>query len=571
MSKRSGYKTIWYALLILLGMHCPRVQAQDLQHIKEEKWATIHGNFGACAWFYGINGIAPRRVPFSWLITGDAVLTLKGVSLPFSFHFSEQQRDFRQPFNQFGISPTYKWVKLHLGYRSLSFSRYTLDGHVFLGAGIELNPGKLRFAAMYGRLQKAVKEDTTKQIYNSVSQYPYAAYDRLGYAVKLGVGTERNFFDLIYFKGKDRQEGMVNNPEVQQVQPAENASLGIKTRLTFFKKLSFEADAGLSLYTRDLRADTVNLKDEAWHKLASIFLEPRLSTSIYYAGDATLQYKAKNFGFAFKYARIMPDYKSMGIYYMQTDVERYIFAPAYNSSKNTIQASGNIGFERDDLENKKLAKTNRLIGALNLNLNPKPEWGLSIAYANFGITQQPGLKSINDTVALNQVTHSITFTPRYTLAREGAIHTLVYLFTDQILNDRNKINSQNLDMSSINNTLSYVVFINKLDLSIDASFYHVNTIVTAGTSKSTGASIGGNRNFLKNKLSSTLNGTYATNSFEGQNDGYTIQMRTSHQYKVNKHHQFKMDLTYTNNLSKSEAVNGSFNEWLCMVGYNFSF
>ena len=556
---------------ILVGLAASNARAQDLSNLKNEKWATLHGSVGATAYIYNMDGAPARRVPLSYILSGNATLTLKGVSLPFSFQYSEQQRDFRQPFNQFGVSPTYKWIRVHLGYRNVSFSRYTLDGHRFLGAGIELNPGKFRFGAVYGRFLRAVPEDSSRQVTNSVSQYPVAAYDRYGYGIKIGVGTANTFFDLVYFKGKDDSSSVRRQPEIQLTAPSENASLGFRTRVTLFKKLSFEADAAASVYTRDQRADSILLEQVGWQKEVSRILVPRLSTNIYYAGDASLGWRDKNYSLALKYTRVLPDYRSMGTYFLQTDVERYTFSPAFNSKKGTIQASGSIGFEHDNLQAKKLAQTKRVIGAFSANYAPTQAFGIGVQYANFGITQRPGLRSLTDTITIDQVTQSIMLSPRYTLTRDKAQHTFLYLFSNQSLNDRNRFASQDFGMTNINNTLSYVLYLTKSGLSIDASAYQVNTTVSVGQSTSLGGSAGINKGFLENRLTTGVSANYSSNSFEGAPGGSTLQMRGTGQYTYSKRHRLRADYVFTSNESATQAVNRAFRENLLTLQYAYSF
>jgi hypothetical protein len=261
----------------------------------------------------------------------------------------------------------------------------------------------------------------------------------------------------------------------------------------------------------------------------------------------------------------------MGIYFIQTDLERYTFAPDFSTKKGTFQANGNIGFEHDNVLKKKLAQSNRLIGSLNCNISPKPEYGISLQYANFGVSQRPGVRSLNDTVKIDQVTRSIIAAPRYMLQRDKAIHTISYVFANQSLNDRNKFNSQNFDMTSVNHTLSYVLYLNNVDVSIDASGFVTNTKIVAGNSNSAGGSIGLGKTFFKNMLNSTINGTYSSNTFNGASDGNTIQIRTVHQLRVAKHHSFRADVNYTMNKSVSGAVNRSFNELLTTIAYSYTF
>src|SRR5665213_1267612 len=123
--------------------------AQDLESISHQKPLGLDGAITFSGTDYQANGIPYRREPFSWTISGSPTLSFYGVQMPFSFILSEQERSFRQPFDQFGASPQYKWMTLHLGYRSMMFSHYTLAGVTFLGAGFEATPGVIRLSGMY--------------------------------------------------------------------------------------------------------------------------------------------------------------------------------------------------------------------------------------------------------------------------------------------------------------------------------------------------------------------------------------------------------------------------------------
>lgn len=128
---------------LLIGLVIiPEGKAQDFSNFRELKPFTYSGTVEARSMFYNATGIANRRQPLSYLFSGSPTIGIYGFQIPVSFSFSESDRSFRQPFNQFGMSPNYKWITLHAGYRNLSFSPYTLGGHTMLGGGFELNPGK---------------------------------------------------------------------------------------------------------------------------------------------------------------------------------------------------------------------------------------------------------------------------------------------------------------------------------------------------------------------------------------------------------------------------------------------
>src|ERR1043165_3274022 len=201
--------------LILVGLLCfgNAVSSNAQSDSSRSHKAIVTGQISATGELYNNSDSAQRYVPFSWTVYGDVAIKTGNWTIPCALVISEKERDFRQAFNQAGISAENKWLKLHAGYRNLYFSGFTLAGVTMLGGGIELNPGKFRFGAAYGRLQRKVAMDST----NKYDVFP--AFERWGYALRIGVGTTRSFFDLIYFGAKD-QAGSLSGYERGGLTPA---------------------------------------------------------------------------------------------------------------------------------------------------------------------------------------------------------------------------------------------------------------------------------------------------------------------------------------------------------------
>ena len=178
-------------LTLIAGIFCKEtIRAQDLGSLGSQKPFTLRGSAQVRGIFYNASGIQNRRTPFSYLFAGNLVASFYGVSMPVNFSISEEDRSVSQPFNQFGISPHYKWITVHLGYQNVNFSPYTLAGYTMLGAGVELTPGKFRLGFMYWRLNRATTIDTTTQSLAPIS------FSRKAFAVKIGYGTEKSFIDF---------------------------------------------------------------------------------------------------------------------------------------------------------------------------------------------------------------------------------------------------------------------------------------------------------------------------------------------------------------------------------------
>src|SRR5690606_23879624 len=146
--------------LMRLRLGIISLKGQDLSNLKDQAPFRLSGSLDIRAIGYSANGIKPRRSPFTYVLSGSHVLQIYGLQIPVSFSYSEQERRFQQPFNQFGLSPTYKWIKLQGRFRNVSFSPYTLAGSNMLAGAVERTPGKFAMGFRMRRLSRAITEDT---------------------------------------------------------------------------------------------------------------------------------------------------------------------------------------------------------------------------------------------------------------------------------------------------------------------------------------------------------------------------------------------------------------------------
>src|SRR5579872_596275 len=181
------------AVFIFLLLSVMDSRSQDLGSFAGGKALVIHGSLGAEADFYRSNESYPTRPPFAWNINGSLTPVLYGVNLPFSFVVTQYGKSYASPFTYIGISPSYKWVKLHLGYRTMLFSPLVFAGQSFLGGGIELSPKGFYFGGWYGLLNKAVQEGT------SFAHPIEPQYRRIGYGFKFGIGSPKNNVSISFF------------------------------------------------------------------------------------------------------------------------------------------------------------------------------------------------------------------------------------------------------------------------------------------------------------------------------------------------------------------------------------
>ncbi len=568
---RKIYLALFCSLLFLTGFP---IQAQNIENLKNVKPFTLKGTIGGTMTFYDISGKQPGRKPFSWLLTGSPVLSIYGVTFPFSFMVSEQQRDFRQPFNKFGVSPYYKWIKLHLGYRSIVFSPYTLSGHTLLGAGTELNPGNFRFGFMTGRLLKAIDPNLqTLSLDNSA--VTTASYERKVWSMKIGYGTEKNNADLIFLKGWDDANSLSLDPTNLTLNPAENFIASFVTHQQFAGKFHFDLQLAQSLYTDDLNATD---PDTSSHKILDLFsglYNTNATTSTSSAVESSLGYGGTNFTFNLRYKRIAPGYRSMGAYFFQNDMQNITIEPSIRFGQQKYSLGSSLGFQRDNLNNDLPATTHRTIGSLTFNATPAQVYNINITYSNYDMGQSAGQTSVDSLYEISQTTQNLAVNQNVNISGKSLIHNIMLTYNLQKLKDKNN-NTTNLN--SYNSTTlmtNYMLFIVKAGLNLGLSFNY--TLYNLQNSKNTiaGPGIVITKTLLKNKLSLSLADNYYKNTVtftDGNDDKITGVNRISFQagIKPTDHHRFYIKF-YLNNISAITPNITPFTERKGDIGYVYSF
>ncbi len=540
------------------------LSAQDMSHFRENR-SSVHGSLSATGTYYHAAGMQARRSPLTGILAGNFTVNVKGFEMPFAFTYSDQNRSFRQPFNQFGLSPRYKWLTVHLGYRNINFSKYVLGGHTVFGAGAELNPGKFRFGFMYGRLNKS-----TNQAVNILRPTTDTLMDfnRKMMSMKIGFGTQKSYFDINLLRAYDDSLTGHGDYDLHDVFPAANLVGGVHTRLQLGSHLFFEGEGAYSIYT-----DNQNslLEPEGIPATVQKIIPINASSSGKLAVEGRLMYQnAKAFRLGVTYRRIAPGYRSMGTYFLNNDVENMTLNGGFRMLKKKMQLSGSIGLERNNLQLSRNATTHKTIGSVNLNYNPSAKFGITATYSNYSINQQPGRIQIADSVKLYQTNGTLMISPHLFLnSRNKKIrHFISWVFTQMQLTDKNPDSQYNNSFSTLNNIFSYTLGLVPSGLNFLVSLNQNHVTMQSGESTNAGATLGINKRFRKPKVSLGLSATY-THSTSEQRDLNTLTPVFNATIRLGKHHQFRMNAHMIRSHTTQTALTTT--EQIGMLRYVFSF
>lgn len=359
---------------------------QNLEKIGTKEFFTIHGGLNFNTVNYFVNGMESRRNPFTWFASGNLTLSLLDVAIPLTYSYSNLGGKFTQPFNQFSLHPTYKWIKTHIGYSSMSFSNYTLAGHLFLGGGIELTPGKWNIQLMGGRLNKPIEYDAISNNLNQIT------YRRLGYGIKTGYKSGEHEVNLILFKSNDESNSLSFIPANSTIKPKDNIVMSVCAKTKIFKNLILEGEYALSTLTQNTRDETISEKNSGANVLKS-FMIINSSTVTYNAFKSTIGYKFKKSEIKANFEHIDPGYSTLGGYFFNNDLENYTLAFNANSFKGKLNYGINSGIQINNLDKQKAATTSRIVGSLNVSAVLSPKINLNGAYSNFSNFTRNRLRS----------------------------------------------------------------------------------------------------------------------------------------------------------------------------------
>lgn len=496
------------------------------------------------------------------MFSGNFNLNLAGVELPFSFVYSEQERNYRQPFNQFGVSPKYKWVTLHIGYRNINYSPFTLAGHSMLGLGIDLNPGKFRFGFMYGRFMRPVEGNASGDANSTPS------FKRRGFATKIGYGNNKQFFDLIFLRITDDSSSIKRDSTIKNLTPAVNLVIGYNTHIELWKKFIFESEAAYSAYTENLGSKEVSSND-AITNATGAFIGVNGSTKKNSAVRASFQYKEKYYAIKLQYKRISPNYKSMGTYFMNNDLQQIAIEPSAMLIKNKLNLRASIGLQNDNLNNAKKATTYRLISNMSVSYNPFPIFGIDASYSNYYTNQSAGRQALLDSTKYYQINENITISTRFIITGKQINHIISFSYNFMRLNDKNTITEKISEYSTHNISGNYIITLLQYNASISACINYTSMKMSTSTNNFIGGTVGLSKSFLKNKLSVNVPISLQRTTSNGLS-GWIMNTGSTINYKPFKRHSFNFNFNYIGNL-KATIVSPVFNEIKGVLGYIFNF
>lgn len=543
----------WFLLLIFISLPS---SSQELSNVGKTDLLNVDGGVSATQVFYDADQKSSYRKPYSYTLMANMNFAVYGWSIPLSAVYSNNRWSYQQPFNQFTLSPSYKWVQAHIGYTSMSFSPYTLNGHQFLGGGVELSPpGNFKISAMAGRLQKRALPDTTGIV--------EPAYYRFGSGLKGEYTFEGGSISVSTFYAKDDKNSLPMLGDSIGIKPQENFSYSLAGNINKIKNVNFSFEIGQSLISEDIYAEP----QESGRAYVPGFTY-RTSTHRYTAYKLNSGVNTVIGTIGLGYERIDPGYKTLGAYYSTNDFENFTFNYAGRALKEKLTLALSSGIQRDNLDGTKQQKNRRMVNSVNLSYNATQKLGFNANYSNF--SSYTNVKSVFDninntspygmidTLDFTQLTENYGLAANYNPgSNEKVRHGIMLSQNFQRASDNQTDNPSHAGARFYNSMAGYNVSLVSLNLSLGVNMNYNRNEDRSITSETFGPTLSARKTFFEKQMNTSLGVSYNNSLVEGKSQSDVYVTRAGIGYVLHKRHNFDLNgiLALRNNSAKKEKHN----------------
>ena len=205
------FSNLLISFFVIFVLNPAKIYSQSIETITNSRPITIGGNI---AFNDNLEFLSDSVSNYYCLSGGLSTKFFGVVDVPVSFAYTNNQltKNLALPFNRFSLNPSYKEYTLYVGYNSMTFSKFTMNGHDYFGGGFGYaGNGAIEVEAFFGRHRKAVIPDSTTTD---------AGYARLGGGFKINYKSDKYNISANVIKIKDRKNSVnFDNFPQQYIQP----------------------------------------------------------------------------------------------------------------------------------------------------------------------------------------------------------------------------------------------------------------------------------------------------------------------------------------------------------------
>jgi hypothetical protein len=560
-----------FSFVIIMVSGVLSLSGQDIETLISGKPLRVTGYLSAGSQYITDNRFNDDQFnPFGLFTSAGITFNLYDVvSIPFTATWSNNQFQMnRRQFRLFGLSPSYRWITLHGGYRSYNISPYLLTGRYIMGGGVDLNPGKFRFSVFYGNM---VSELNYLFATADPGRQEIDMYKRRTVGGKIGFGTINNFFELHLIRAVDQAD--TGNKELLDslfIMPVANFGLGLNSGIQITRFWKLGAHIAGSAINYDLSENELEIDETGTlidninvHSLMPVNETVRFS----FAYDLFTEFNINRTMLRLKYQHIDPDYAALGVQFLQTNVRNYLLDVNTTFLESKFSLFSSLGLQYTNSKDIFAGSERRVIFSSSASYTPNSNWNFNGNYSNFNSSGNISVVEFLDSLRL------INTSENYSMS-------VGHNFGDQEISNNIGV-SGSLSRFSLIQGLRTTSESESGSVSFNYSRSYRNTGWTFGGNLQYQQSGGMNmsditrygmglmtRKRFGRQFSVGLSPSYNFNYTDSQADGNVINVRSNASWIIDNHHSLSMGFSFVNR-NTTQLV--GFNQTRFSIQYNARF
>ena len=287
--------------------------------------------------------------------------------------------------------------------------------------------------------------------------------------------------------------------------------------------------------------------------LLSFLLDENISTQYYNALNASFNYPAGNGTIGAGYERIDPNYKTLGAYFFNNDLENITVNASQSIFDNKLNLSVNAGVQQDNLDNAKTSDQQRIVSAVNANYTASERLGINGSYSNFqsftnirdqfDYINQVGQFDNVDTLNYRQISQNANLGINYILKKtETKQHTTNLNLVYQ--NSANEQEGETIDggiNQFYNATAAYTLGYPERALNISLAANSSYNTVAENENLTLGPTLAIGKQFFDKQLRTNFSSSFNTSFSNGEQQGDVLNFRLGSTYVWMEKHNLSLN------------------------------
>jgi hypothetical protein len=359
----------------------------------------------------------------------------------------------------------------------------------------------------------------------------------------------------------------VINQDSTKIFQNENAVLAINSKANLFKRVNLNLEIAISGFTKNAVDPIIS---DAEFKIQNFALTQRTSTVYRKAINAGVTFNGDLFNLGLAYKRIEPEYRSLGTYFFNNDLENSTANLGFSLFSKKIRINATGGLQRNNLFGEKESQLTRTISSLNVNY-AQNKLNVGLIFSNYAsdisYVLNPDLDSLNAII----VTRNTSLNTTYSIGESESSKQIISLILSlQSVADDIEDFNRSSESQMINGILSYRFLPNDSPWKYNAMINYNQNEIRNIAIKRTGFGLGIEKVLIKDKLTVRVNSNYYISTGENINNK-TLNLRLSIPFNINKKHKINFGAIFLNRLNSTSSANADFQEFTSVLNYTYSF